>query len=472
MRALIFSLVLLASLGAFHCSPDTALPPISANTLKRLSLEGEKLVDQEVSKALYGIKQMKEVMARNEEKHTNLMNSLRHSGEKKKGAAEIAQDIEKKLNEAEQQCRESLKSSWEECRPCLEDTCKNFYTNTCRRGFATFTNKLQNFFQRLSSRFGPRDTQEEVALNQSAENPDLEVVRIEDSFSNLLTKVGTLVNRSVVLVSHFHHELDQALRRAFSPELQEDKERELALKPANKALDSAFLEGVGLDDVLESFFDFGRSVLEEFGAVITQAFSDIHDAGMKTEKEEGRKLFPQFLQNKRLCRDLRRKSSECWQLQSKCEACQGTLFTECPNVRELHIELDEASQLLEASKQQYEEVLGIVQRHTDDTISWLSNMASDFGWVTELTNNNTTPESIFSIATVVAQTEEGNNTPAADTTVEVNILNSPTLTLTVPAGLRLQDPAFIQYVAQEALGMYKQMARILHTHQHTFHRDS
>ncbi|XP_067219988.1 clusterin-like protein 1 [Chanodichthys erythropterus] len=461
MRALIFSLVLLAFLGAFHCSPDTALPPISANTLKRLSLEGEKLVDQEVSKALYGIKQMKEVMARNEEKHTNLMNSLRHSGEKKKGASEIAQDIEKKLNEAEQQCRESLKSSWEECRPCLEDTCKNFYTNTCRRGFATFTNKLQNFFQRLSSRFGPRDTQDEVALNQSAENPDLEVVRIEDSFSNLLTKVGTLVNRSVVLVSHFHHELDQALRRAFSPELQEDKERELALKPANKALDSAFLEGVGLDDVLESFFDFGRSVLEEFGAVITQAFSDIHDAGMKTEKEEGRKLFPQFLQNKRLCRDLRRKSSECWQLQTKCEACQGTLFTgeKCPNVRELHIELDEASQLLEASKQQYEEVLGIVQRHTDDTISWLGNMASDFGWVTELTNNNTTPESIFSIATVMAQTEAGNNTPAADTTVEVNILNSPTLTLTVPAGLRLQDPAFIQYVAQEALGMYKQMAR-------------
>lgn len=61
----------------------------------------------------------------------------------RQGAAEIAQDIEKKLSEAEQQCRESLKSSWEECRPCLEDTCKNFYTNSCRRGFATFTNKVQ-----------------------------------------------------------------------------------------------------------------------------------------------------------------------------------------------------------------------------------------------------------------------------------------------------------------------------------------
>lgn len=41
-------------------------------------------MDQEVSKALFGIKQMKEVMARNKEKHENLMKSLRHSGEKKK----------------------------------------------------------------------------------------------------------------------------------------------------------------------------------------------------------------------------------------------------------------------------------------------------------------------------------------------------------------------------------------------------
>lgn len=64
--------------------PGNHLYVLKHNGLSGLSLEGEKLVDQEVSKALYGIKQMKEVMARNEEKHTNLMNSLRHSGEKKK----------------------------------------------------------------------------------------------------------------------------------------------------------------------------------------------------------------------------------------------------------------------------------------------------------------------------------------------------------------------------------------------------
>lgn len=49
-----------------------------------LSLEGEKLVDEEVQRALYGVKQMKEVMASNEEKHEQLIKALQNSREKKK----------------------------------------------------------------------------------------------------------------------------------------------------------------------------------------------------------------------------------------------------------------------------------------------------------------------------------------------------------------------------------------------------
>lgn len=41
-------------------------------------------MDEEVRRALYGVKQMKEVMWRNEQKHEHLMKSLQHSSEKKK----------------------------------------------------------------------------------------------------------------------------------------------------------------------------------------------------------------------------------------------------------------------------------------------------------------------------------------------------------------------------------------------------
>ena len=47
-------------------------------------MDGEKLVDEEVRRALYGVKQMREVMWRNEEKHEHLMKSLRHSSDKKR----------------------------------------------------------------------------------------------------------------------------------------------------------------------------------------------------------------------------------------------------------------------------------------------------------------------------------------------------------------------------------------------------
>ncbi|XP_046883264.1 clusterin-like protein 1 [Hypomesus transpacificus] len=455
--------VLVVTLGVLHCTPEDLPTGISEDTLKKLSLDGEKLVDEEVRKALHGVKQMKEIMVKNEEKHEHLMKSLRHSNDKKKGASELTQEVTEKLEEAEEQCKISLQSEWEECRPCLEDACKTFYTSTCRRGFSTFRVKVENFFRRVSSRFSPREQRplvvegsvDDVVVNQSSENSDVEVVRIEDSFSRLLTKVTSLFNRSRVLVSRIQNKLDSALQKAFSPKLKDQvKPTEDPFSPDR---DSAFLKGVGLEEVLDSFFDFGKSVVEEFGAVVTQVFDDLHDAVEEESKKE-KDLFPRFLQNRKLCRDLRRQTSECWQLQNQCEACQGALLTECPSVRELHVELDEVSQLLEVSKEQYDEILGIVQRHTEDTVSWLSNMDTEFSWVAELADSTNMPKSLFRITTV-SQTSDGDNALKADTKVEVNILNSPSLILTVPAEIKLQDPTFIQYVTQEALGMYKQMVR-------------
>ncbi|KAL2097646.1 hypothetical protein ACEWY4_006853 [Coilia grayii] len=455
MRALAVSIVLMASLGVLHCAREGPKAGISEETLKHLSLEGEKYVDEAVRKALYGIKQMKDVMAKNEEKHGHLMTSLKRSGEKKKGAEELVEEVENKLGEMEKQCRDSVQAFWEDCRPCLEEQCKAFYTTTCRRSFSAFTNRVGNFFRRLSSHFGPRGS--DLGENQTAESPEQEVVRIEDSFSSLLSKVGNLVNRCVVLVSHMHRQLDSTLRKTFDPKVQ-DKETEIVLPSPNEDLDSGFLKGIGLEEVMDSFFDFGRSVVEEFGAVLTQVFDDVGDAAEEEKKRE-KELFPRFLQNRKLCRALRRHSSECWQLQHKCESCQGATLSDCPNIKELHIELGEASELLEAAKQQYEEVLDIVQRHTDDTVSWLGNMATEFDWVTELASNNSAPDNFFSITTVETHIGESDNGPGGNTKVEVTILNSPPLTLSVPGELEVEGPDFVKYVAEEALDLYKQRAR-------------
>lgn len=56
-------------------------------------------------------------------------------------------------------------------------------------------------------------------------------------------------------------------------------------------------------------------------------------------------------------------------------------------------------------------------------------------------------------------TEEEQNASVTESKVEVNIFNSPPLIVSVPGELELQDPAFIQYVTQEALNTYKEMIR-------------
>ena len=70
------------------------------------------------------------------------------------------------------------------------------------------------------------------------------------------------------------------------------------------------------------------------------------------------------------------------------------------------MELDEVSQLLDVSKEQYDEILSIVQRHTDETVNWLSSMATEFSWVAQAVSNSSTPENIFRITRV--SRSEGN----------------------------------------------------------------
>ncbi|KAK2822600.1 hypothetical protein Q5P01_022665 [Channa striata] len=460
MKLLLGLAVLVLTLDVLSCSPEDQPNGSSDDTLEQLSVDGEKLVDEEVKRALYGVKQMKEVMWRNKEKHEHLMMSLQHSSDKRKGAAQLAKEVTDKLVEAEEQCKDSLQSEWEECRPCLEDACKTFYTSTCRRGFATFQAKVENFFSRVSRHFGPREPRmdaEDILVNQDSEDTDTEVVRINDSFNRLISKVGRLVDSSSTLVSRMRSRLDKALQKAFLKDADVLMEATTS-DPYYPGRDSGFLQGVGLEEVLDSFLDFGKSVVEEFGAVVTQVFDGLHEAVVEETKKE-RKSFTRFLQNRKLCRDLRKQTSECWQLQNQCEVCQGALLTECPSVRELHVELDEVSQLLDVSKEQYDEILSIVRNHMDETVNWLSNMAAEFSWVAQAVNDSSTPQNVFRVSMVAPKSHDEQNAPVTETKLEVNILNSPPLIISVPGELDLQDPAFIQYVALEALEKYKEMVR-------------
>ncbi|XP_042337588.1 clusterin-like protein 1 [Plectropomus leopardus] len=445
------------------CAADS--PLLSEETLKKLSAAGEQCVDEEIKRALLGVKQVKETMEKKEEKHRHLMDALRHSSDKKTGAMQLVRETEQKLEEVEKQCRDLTKSSFEECRPCLEDTCKAFYTSTCRRGFAYFSIKVEEFFRKMAAQLDATEhVYEDIADrtnspdNQVTEDAaDLELLQADTSFSQLQSNISLLYNQSAILVKQMQQVLGHPFLSAFTTEV-----RPSPLSGMQGSSSAGFFGSVALDQIFDSVSDFGRNVLKEFSSTVAEVFEEIQEAEEDFQQPSADTDSLSALgqsQNRYLCGRLRRQTSECWQLQSLCEACEDYLVKECPSVQQLQSEMEEMQMLLNASQQQYNDRLRLVQGHTADTQRWLSNMNDKYGWVSQLSNSSASPHNIFSVITVNPQQQLRTITPKTDSIVVVTVLDSAPITVSVPAELEVDDPAFIQYVAQEALMLHKRLIR-------------
>lgn len=108
---------------------------------------------------------------------------------------------------------------------------------------------------------------------------------MEESFNRLVDKVGALAVRGDTLASRLGAKLGKAFQQTFLNELDAPTE-ETTEDPFSPDRDSGFLQGVGLEEVLGSFYDFGKSVLDEFGAVVTQVFDGISET-VQEERKNG-----------------------------------------------------------------------------------------------------------------------------------------------------------------------------------------
>uniref|UniRef100_A0A3B5AA74 Clusterin n=1 Tax=Stegastes partitus TaxID=144197 RepID=A0A3B5AA74_9TELE len=406
---------------------------------------GEQYVDEEIKQTLLGVKQMKEMMEKKEEKHRHLMDALRHSSDKKEVKTE------QKLEEAEQRCRDLTKSSFGKCRPCLEDSCKAFYTSTCRRGFASFSFKVEEFFRKMATQL---DATEHV-YNQNQESSDgtssaeitedrshLDLSQAETSFSQLSSNISLLYDRSISVVQRMQQVFGRSFQAAFTSELQPGPLSAMQGEPS-----AGFLRTVGLDHVFDSVFDFGKNVVEKFSSTVADAFEEMHEA--EEYLQQGSLPAWGATPGGYLSADV-----QCFLSQS-CGFIPSSPLSECPSVQQLHSETEEMYMLLNASRQQYDDRLQLVQRHTADTQKWLSSMDDKFGWISQLSNSSVDPQHIFRVITPQMK----NIKPKADRSVVVSILDSTPITVLVPADLEVDDPAFIQYVAQEALTLHKQQIK-------------
>uniref|UniRef100_A0A8C8SG07 Clusterin n=1 Tax=Pelusios castaneus TaxID=367368 RepID=A0A8C8SG07_9SAUR len=429
--------------------------------IKFLSEIGEKYVDEEVKKALIGIKQMKVMMERNEDKHVHLMKTLKKSSEEKQEALRLMDEVKERLEEEERECQVSLKNLWDECKTCLESNCMRLYT-TCQHGLSTFTSKVEDFFRKMSPLTFTfhEDQGKDLQLNEKPEKEDAQLVQMEDLFSQLLLDMSTIFEKSKAFFKQIQKEFDQSFQIYFMSDLDLTESHYMPAFPDDPMRNSGFQKEGGMAGFLQTFFDFSKALFEGVSEVITEAFDGYIDStrNLPEQAKDSDKsgMFSKIIpgHKRTLCRDLRQNSSGCLQFHDRCQKCQDNLMRDCPNVPELHIKFDDAFKLVNVSGDQYEQILQVVQRHTEDTSYLLSKMKERFGWVSELSNVTIGPENIFNIVSPSVQGADSSS--LNETAVDVNILTSPTFTIRVPHDLGTRSSEFIEYVAGKALQLYKQ----------------
>ncbi|XP_078247725.1 clusterin-like protein 1 isoform X1 [Pogona vitticeps] len=461
MKSLLIFVYLLWLRG-HQCAPIEEEDVNLVENLKVLSEVGEKYVDEEVKKALIGIKQMKIMMEKNEVKHVDLMKTLKKSSAEKEEALRLMNEVKERLEEEENICQGSLKNTWDECKSCLESNCMRFYT-TCRHGLSIFTRKVEDFFRKLTPLSLPMSEAKgkDIQLNQKPYEENAQLVQMENLFNQLLSDMGTIFEKSVLFFKHMQKEFDQSFQTYFMSEPDLTEPYFLPAFPEESTRNPGTprdREGPGF---LQLVFDFSKAVLEGVGEVITEAFEGYQESARElAEKMEESNKSGMFSKNilgheRTPCSQLHQNSSGCPQFHEKCHKCQNDLMQVCPNVPELHIKYDDAYKLVNISDDQYQQIIHMVQRHTEDTSYLLNKMKQRFGWVSELSNMTIGPENIFNIVKVSSSAKGGETSSLNETVVDVNILTSPTFTIKVPQDLDTESADFVEYVAEKALQLYR-----------------
>ncbi|NXS61811.1 CLUL1 protein, partial [Brachypteracias leptosomus] len=448
-------------LNGHQCAPTRQEEVNLQEYLKLLSEVGEKYVDDEVKKALIGIKQIKIMMGRNEDKHIDLMKTLKKSSEEKQQALQLMDEVKERLEEEERQCQVSLKNLWDECASCLASTCMRYYI-TCKHDRSTFRRKVDDVLRKMPPFIFTfhEDPGKDIQFNKKTEEEDTQIVKMEGLFSQLLSDMGSIFQRSFIFFKQMQKEFDQSFQMYFMSDLDLNGSTIMPALPEDITRNDNSQKGWGIPSFLQTVFDFSNMVFESVSELITEVFDESR-GNRRDVPEQAKGKYPdrrgKFSKivsghQRPLCGDLLENSSGCPQFHDRCQKCQDNLLNDCPNVPELHVKFDEAVKLVNLSGEQYEQILQVVQRHTEDTSYLLNKMKERFGWVSELSNMTIEPENIFNIVKVVPGDPSSKN----ETVVDVNILTSSTFTIKVPSNLDPKSAEFIEYITGKALQLYKQ----------------
>uniref|UniRef100_A0A8C5WDZ7 Clusterin n=2 Tax=Leptobrachium leishanense TaxID=445787 RepID=A0A8C5WDZ7_9ANUR len=429
---------------------------IDSKKMKALTKLGEEYVEHEIKNALLGIKQMKKIVEANENKHENMLKSLKKTTEEREEAVKLFEEINKRLSVAEAQCKDLLKSSWEVCKACLEKPCIMSYKITCAHlGFPEVATKVPDIFEEWSPFTAVLQKREVTDLSESTNKQDNKLIQADESFNQMMSDVSNIFNQSIQFFRNLHQVFDRSFQRLFLKDMKFPSQEIPINEPSwNPVKNTEFTRHLNMSGWMQTFSDFSQAVFEGVTNVVFKMVKEftLESKGPFTQQAETARHL-EDLKSEMICEKFQNDTG-CLQFQERCQTCYETWIKDCPDVPELLRKSEAAFKLVNMSSQQYEDLVHVVQQHTEDTVYVVTHMKEQFGWVADNTNLTYGSDHIFSIEKVSISTSSEYPT-LNETIVEVNVLSAPTFTIRVPPAVDVESPQFMPYVAEKALEIYK-----------------
>ncbi|XP_060106602.1 clusterin [Heteronotia binoei] len=421
------------------------VPP---DKLHQMSETGSKYIDREVENAISGVKQMKILMDETKKDHQQMLNTLEDTKKKKEEALFLAKETEKQLTSKQEVCNETMLALWEECKPCLKQTCMRFYSRTCHSGAGLVGRQLEELLNH-SSPFSIWVNGERVdSLMDETEEQGRRLHDLEERYSMVADGVDDLFQESRLASGHLPPSFSSIFDNWWNP------------------FRSRFpFTGSRVARNVHSLFPSRLFPTYDFSHLFKPLFDTFeNDPWLGGNHESWMGGFPtearNFSNNRMVCREIRRNSSGCLRMKEKCEKCQAILDVDCsetdPNQSRLRKHFEDALQRAEQFSRMYDNLFKNFQEEMFNTTRLLDQLNSQFGWVSRLANITQNYDRPLQVTTILSRSSNPEDpSRPSDTEVTIRLFDSEPQHLTVPGNIPWGDPRFMEIVAEKALHNFK-----------------
>nr|KAF6346326.1 clusterin [Pipistrellus kuhlii] len=431
-------------------------PAVSEQELQEMSTEGSKYVNKEIKNAFKEVKHIKSLIDHTNDERKSLLLNLEEAKKKKEDALTDTRDTEMKLKASQEVCNDTMMALWEECKPCLKQTCMKFYARVCRSSSGLVGHQLEEFLNQSSPFYlwmnGDR-------IDSLLEN-DRQQTHVLDSMEDRFQKVSSIMDEL------FHN-------RFFNRELLDPFPFSYFGSPQRRPFPKTrFARNImpfpmfgvpNIHDMFQPFFDMIHQAQQ---AMDGQFQGSLFEFPMMEFPEENN-------DNRTICKEIRHNSTGCLKMKDQCAKCQEILSVDCsgsnPTQNLLREELNSSLELAEKLSRQYEELLRSYQQKMLNTSALIKQLNEQFSWVSQLANltqsedqdyalHVTTPLSHPPSAQVASHSSDP-SVPSGFRKVILTLFNSDPITVNIPEEVSVHNPKFMETVAKKALLEYRQNAQ-------------